>query len=88
MKLNLAKIRDLKQFTAKEKEAIRRDLWTLLGRCDGALAQDGAGFNAYDAVHAREIADDLEAGRPINWEYLAKMLHKYRKTQLGGHDDY
>lgn len=88
MKLNLAKVSDIKTYTGKQKRAMIRDLWHLLGRCDGATSDDGVGFNRYDAGTARQFADDLDLDRPINWNRLAKMLWKYRETQLGGHDDY
>jgi hypothetical protein len=75
-------------YTPEQKAAIRRDLSILLGDCDGAHTRDNVGFNRHDAEAAREYAADLEDGVDIYWNDLAHMLHKYRKTQLGGHDDY
>ena len=76
------------KFTEEQRAAIKRDLNQLLGVCDGAYARDDSGFNAYDAKTARKVARDLDRGLAIDWDSLAKLLWKYRKTQLGGHDDY
>lgn len=81
-------VRCLTAYTDEQKRAIERDLRILLGECDGACARDDVGFNGTDAGPARRFADDLNNGLEIDWNKLASMLRKYRRTQLGGHDEY
>jgi hypothetical protein len=76
------------RLTSDQKRAIRRDLQILLGECDGAHSRDDVGFNGRDAPIASRYASDLREGIKIDWVSLAAMLKKYRKTQLGGHNDY
>jgi hypothetical protein len=76
------------RLTDAQRAAIRRDLFLLLGECDGANARDDVGFNGRDAPTARRYAANLRSNTKIDWVSLASMLRKYRKTQLGGHDDY
>ena len=75
-------------YNTEQLASIRRDLEILLGVCDGAAARDDLGFNGSDAPKARDYHDSLSRGATIDWAALANMLRKYRKTQLGGHDDY
>ena len=52
-------------------------------QCDGAREDDGVGFNGCDASIGRDFArlPRLSFGQAI---YAAKMLQKYRRTQLQG----
>ena len=62
---------------------LQNALRTIAGQCDGAREDDGVGFNGCDAGIGRDFArlPRLSFGQAI---YAAKMLKKYRRTQLGG----
>lgn len=62
----------------KKKDTVRNALERLLSVCDGAVDDDGMGFNGFDSGFAR----DLNSKR--DWTYKQekaayKMLRKYRK---------
>ena len=46
-------------------EIVERAVLMLAGRCDGAHALDGAGFNRYDAPAGHEMVRKIEAGQAI-----------------------
>ena len=64
-------------------EAIHGAIKTLSSLCDGAFAQDGTGFNKYDAHLGKKFAhlNNLTAGQAL---YSYKMIRKYR-VQLEKH---
>lgn len=55
----------------------------LLGVCDSARSTDGAGFNKFDAVFARDVYDKRGRWTPGQVFAIWKMLRKYR-VQLSG----
>ena len=59
-------------------ETIERAVLMLAGRCDGARALDGAGFNRYDAPAGHEMARKIEAGQHPDPVYALKVVTKYR----------
>jgi hypothetical protein len=65
-------------FTEEQVQAIHKGLILLRGRCDGAIKEDGAGFNRYDA----DIGHML-AGKPSLTEKEAaigqKLIRKYQR---------
>lgn len=59
----------------------------LVGRCDGARAKDGQGFNAYDAPFGRWLAGRIEAEQPLLSKHAAaalNMLQRYVKQLAEG----
>lgn len=66
-------------------ETIREAILYLAGRCDGARAKDGVGFNGYDAPWGSEAADRVQGGMTVNPERALRVLGKYRKQlERGG----
>lgn len=59
---------------------------TLAANCDGAVAEDGAGFNKPDSPWGKAMAMAVEFGMALDWDQARRalvMLRKYQK-QLGG----
>jgi SNF2 family DNA or RNA helicase len=66
-------------------EQIKAAILYLSGRCDGAIEQDGIGFNGIDNHFGNSLAESIHQGKeltPKQLEVALKMLHKYEKTQL------
>lgn len=66
-----------------KKNEIHAKIRFLASRCDGAIAEDGVGFNGRDAKFGRDLAStctitDRQA------KSAEKMLEKYKNTQLAG----
>ncbi|AFY75460.1 DNA/RNA helicase, superfamily II, SNF2 family (plasmid) [Synechococcus sp. PCC 7502] len=54
----------------------------LAERCDGAVNQDGQGFNGFDAGYGHWLNQRIETGKPILKKWAAsayKMLSKYKR---------
>jgi hypothetical protein len=55
----------------------------LASRCDGALAEDGQGYNGLDSRFGKSIAQQL-VWTPAVQHAAKKMLKKYREQLLQG----
>ena len=67
--------------SAEERDAVTKAMQEMLRRCDGAVTEDGVGFNGHDAGVARQMMPKL----PDNdgaVRYCKQMLQKYR-GQIG-----
>jgi hypothetical protein len=56
----------------------------LADRCDGATAEDGAGFNAYDADNGHRMAALIREGRSlsmIDFQRAVSFTRKYHKVE-------
>lgn len=62
---------------------IEHAVLTLAKRCDGALEQDGQGFNKWDSDWGHATADEISRGGHVDPVRALKVVSKYRK-QLGG----
>jgi len=54
----------------------------LAGQCDGAVARDGAGFNARDTEFGHSLAGQIAQGRNLSQKQQAaasKIVRTYRK---------
>jgi len=67
-----------------ERFQVSRRLQFLSARCDGALTEDGQGFNSTDSYAGKRLAKVVEL-TPNQFLYARKMLVKYhRQLKLGG----
>ena len=63
----------------ESKKEVFNAIQNLLGVCDGASTQDGAGFNGWDARFVRDVMNQpVTSWSPKLVEALRKMLKKYR----------
>jgi ATP-dependent DNA helicase DinG len=73
--------------TETSSPTIEQALLALSDHCDGAVTDDGHGFNGRDAIFGNSLADQVRAGRRLTINQRAsalKMLRTYR-TQLRGY---
>lgn len=67
------------------KEQVKQALLYLSGRCDGAIVEDGVGFNGTDSRFGKDLADKILKNVELSqkqYEVAFKMLRKYEKSQL------
>jgi SWI/SNF-related matrix-associated actin-dependent regulator 1 of chromatin subfamily A len=69
------------QFSQEVHDAALRGLRLLSSRCDGAVAEDGCGFNGRDSQFGKDLAR-YEELTPRQLRAAVKMLRTYRNTQL------
>lgn len=59
---------------------VEKAIITLTNYCDGAVSQDGAGWNRYDAKIGRSLTEQILSGRPLTFKQrkmVAQILPKY-----------
>lgn len=67
------------------QETVYRALVYLSSRCDGAITEDGAGFNGRDSGFGKSLAEQIQRGQHLSdnqFKTALKMLQTYRHTQL------
>lgn len=66
------------RYTREARDHLYDQLTYLLSRCDGAVADDGAGFSAFDAPKARRFHRRRPYWSDTDCDDLTRMLQKYR----------
>lgn len=60
-------------------EMIEQAITGLVSVCDGAHENDARGFNGFDAQWGHRAAEDVRAGRPVDYPRALRVLTKYRR---------
>lgn len=72
-------IRKLREDHAHRRAMAARAMQILAGRCDGAQARDGSGFNAHDTERGHELADIADSDRSFSDEELGEATRLARR---------
>ena len=75
------KNRKLKPFGSKTVDALRSCAMSLASRCDGAVQDDGQGYNGLDSRFGKSISAQA-IWTPAIQHAAKKMLRKYREQLL------